>query len=244
MELDASDAASRARLASAVAARFDRSIDLLIVNAGEGGGDRRSTPGPLPPSPGRARFHWPWLHNRRAMHGLRLVPGGTGTPTGGLRQPASTSKASKHGAARAARRRPLRSPRTSRAVGSRAAPPPQTTPPSATPPPPAPARRPGVLHKAWSPQGFAESTAVNFRGAIDTALALGPHLAEGALVIFVSSSEPPRPGGLGSNSGRRGWARAAWNAGGRGIAPCRRQAGRTRGGGWAAPGAGCRHGAP
>lgn len=79
LELDASDAASRARLASAVAARFDRSIDLLIVNA-------------------------------------------------------------------------------------------------------------GVLHKAWSPQGFAESTAVNFRGAIDTALALGPHLAEGALVIFVSST--------------------------------------------------------
>ncbi|GBF92184.1 hypothetical protein Rsub_05266 [Raphidocelis subcapitata] len=79
LELEAADAASRARLASAVASRFDRSVDLLVVNA-------------------------------------------------------------------------------------------------------------GIIHKTWTPEGFAQSAAVNFGGAVDTALAVAPHLAEGAVVIFVSST--------------------------------------------------------
>jgi NAD(P)-dependent dehydrogenase (short-subunit alcohol dehydrogenase family) len=44
-----------------------------------------------------------------------------------------------------------------------------------------------VFKKEWTPEGLAECVAVNFAGAVDTALALGPHLAPGALVVFVSS---------------------------------------------------------
>jgi NAD(P)-dependent dehydrogenase (short-subunit alcohol dehydrogenase family) len=46
-----------------------------------------------------------------------------------------------------------------------------------------------VLFKTWDADAWNTTMATNFKGALDLTLALAPHLAPGALVTMVSSSE-------------------------------------------------------